>query len=120
MAVSPPLAGMTSAEAKRLIIVGTVGAGVLSAVALYRRGETPSPRIAVGVIGAGVILAALAEVTPGMAGAFGLIMLMTAMFVVGGDAWAGVTQAATGKPPKAASSAASTPSTERRGGGGSF
>lgn len=93
---------MTPPEAKRLVLVGTVAAGTLSAVAAFRRGGTPSPRLAVGVFATGTMLAVAAEVAPAVAGGFAVLMLTAATLVVGGDAWAGIS-AATAAPPKVAS-----------------
>lgn len=86
---------MNPTEAKRLVVVGTVAAGTLSAVAAFRRGGAPSPRLAVGVFATGTMLAVAAEVAPAVAGGFAVLMLTAATFVVGGDAWAGITAATT-------------------------
>lgn len=84
---------MTPAEAKRLVVMGTVGAGTLTAVATLRKGGQVTPRLAVGVFVAGTMLAVGAEVAPGIAGGFAVLMLTTAAFVLGGDAWAGISEA---------------------------
>ena len=84
---------VTPADAKRFVVVGTVGAGTLSAIASFRRGAGVSPRLAVGVFAAGTILAVGAEVAPAIAGGMAVLMLVTAAFVLGGDAWAGITAA---------------------------
>jgi hypothetical protein len=86
-------AAMSQVSAKRLVVVGTIGAGVLTLVAAYRN---PNPkrqpfRVVLGVFIAGVLLAVLAEVAPSLAAGFSMLMLATAAFVVGGDAWAGIT-----------------------------
>lgn len=94
---------MTPPEAKRLVVVGTVAAGTLSAVAAFRRGGAPSPRLAVGVFATGTMLAVAAEVAPAIAGGFAVLMLTAATLVVGGDAWAGITAATTNTTPKVAS-----------------
>src|SRR3546814_10920554 len=46
--------------------------------------------VIVGVFAAGVLLAVLAEVAPKLASGFAMLMLATAAFVVGGDAWEGI------------------------------
>lgn len=91
---------MTPGEAKRLVVVGTVGAGTLAAIASIRRGGGVKPRLAVGVFATGTMLAVGAEVAPSVAGGIAVLMLVTSAFVLGGDAWAGITQATTtdGKP----------------------
>lgn len=81
---------MTGPEAKRMIVLGTIGTGVLTGVAQLRAGKVPSARVGVGVIASGVILAAVAEGAPTLAGAFAALMLVTAAFVAGGGAWAGI------------------------------
>jgi hypothetical protein len=78
---------MNSSEAKRLVLIGTVGTSVLTVATTFRRGKTPSYRIAVGALVVGTILAAGAEVQPKLAASFAMLMLTTAAFVVGGDAW---------------------------------
>lgn len=85
---------MNAPEAKRLVLVGTMGAGVLSTVAAYRNRGGAGVRIAVGVFAAGTMLAVTAEVAPNIAAAFAMLMLITSAFVLGGDAWAGIAEAA--------------------------
>lgn len=101
---------MTPADAKRLVLVGTIGAGSLAAVASFRRGDTPSPRLAIGVFAAGTLLAASAEFAPGLAGGFSVLMLTSSALVLGGDAWAGIAQATSAAPKKVSPPA---PKTER-------
>lgn len=84
---------MTPADAKRLVVVGVVGTGTLSAVAAFRRGDRPSVRLAVGVFAAGTILAVGAELAPDLAAGMAVLALTTSAFVLGADAWAGVAQA---------------------------
>jgi hypothetical protein len=93
---------MTPPEAKRLVVVGTMGAGVLSVVAAYRKSGGASPRIAVGVFATGTMLAVAAELAPGVAGSMAILMLITAAFVIGGDAWAGIAEATSSSAPKVA------------------
>jgi hypothetical protein len=90
---------MTPAQAKRYVLVGTIGAGGLSAIAAFRRGGIPSTRIAIGTVAAGVLLSIAAEVVPDLAGAFALLLLVTAAFVLGGDAWTGISAATAPTPP---------------------
>jgi hypothetical protein len=93
----------SAASGKRLVVVGTIGTGALALIASYRRpdDQRASPfRIVVGTFAAGTILAVVAEVAPGIAGGFAMLMLVTAAFVVGADTWAGVKQVTA--PPAAA------------------
>lgn len=84
---------MNPPQAKRYVLVGVGGAAALAVVDAYRRGETPTPRIGVGAVAAGVVLSVLAEVVPDLAGGFALLMLTAAAFAVGGGAWKGITAA---------------------------
>lgn len=74
--------------------MGTIGTGALAIIAAYRAPNAKrNPfRIAVGVFIAGTLLAALAEVNPKLASAFAMLMLTSAAFVVGGDAWRGISE----------------------------
>jgi len=81
---------MTPADGKRLVLVGTVGTGVIAGVASLKKGTAPSAKIAVGVMVIGVTLAALAEVAPKPAGAIAMTALVSSAFVLGGDAWSGL------------------------------
>jgi hypothetical protein len=86
--------GLASAtEAKRFVLVGVGGTALLAAIGTYRAGKTPTPRIAVGAVSAGVILAVLAEVLPDLAGALALLMLTTAAFVTLRGGWEGIAAA---------------------------
>lgn len=84
---------MTSAQAKRLILVAVVAGGGLAVVRAYSKGESPSARIGLGATMAGVMLSVLAEVKPKIAGGLAMVMLSTAVFYVGGDAWKGISAA---------------------------
>lgn len=93
VAASGPLAGTSPAQAKKIIIVAGVGAGVLSTIAAYRRTTNAPPiRVAAGALAATAILSAVAEFAPQLAAGFAALLLATASFVVGGDAWAAVSQ----------------------------
>jgi hypothetical protein len=91
---------VNTANAKQLVVVSTLGTGLLTVIALYHKGKTPTPRVGVGVIASGVILATVAEVAPEIAAGFAVLMLTTAVFVVGGDAWAGLAAATAATPAK--------------------
>lgn len=78
---------MDTSSAKRLVIVSCASAAALASAAELSRGQFPSARIPVGAIAAGAMLSVLAEVQPKVAGAFAGVILVTAVFVVGGDAW---------------------------------
>lgn len=83
----------SATQAKRFVLVGVGGTAVLATIGTYRAGRTPSPRIAVGAVTAGVILAVLAEVLPDLAGALALLMLTTAAFVTLQGGWEGISAA---------------------------
>lgn len=88
---------MTSDRAKELVVVSMVGTGVLTSISAYHRHSSPSPRIFVGVIAYGAILATVAEAAPDLAGAFAALVLVSAAFVVGPDAWQAITSATTNR-----------------------
>lgn len=85
---------MSPSEAKRIVLISTVGAGMLTTVAAFRKGRGPSLRAATGALIAGTILAAGAELQPDLAAGFALLLVVSAGFAVGGDAFEGI-QAAT-------------------------
>lgn len=82
---------MNAGTAKRMVVVGTLGTGVLTAAAQLHAGKIPSAKVGIGVLASGVILAAVAEAAPTLAGGFAALMLVTAAFVLGGGAWSGIT-----------------------------
>lgn len=84
---------MNSTQAKRFVLVGVGGAGVLAAIGVWRSGKAPQPRLAVGALSVGVVLTVLAEVLPDLAGALALLMLTTAAFVTVRSGWEGITAA---------------------------
>jgi uncharacterized membrane protein YphA (DoxX/SURF4 family) len=84
---------VTGEDAKRIVVVSTGATALLSVAAAYKRGDSPSPRIAVGAITVGTMLAVAAEFAPRLAAAFAALMLTSAVFVLGGDAWQGLTSA---------------------------
>lgn len=74
---------------KGLVIVGTLGAGVVTAVGqVGQTGRLPSTRIAVGSFSAAVLLALLAEAAPDLAGALAAMILVSSIFVFGAPAFA--------------------------------
>lgn len=85
----------TAPDAKRMVIVGVTGAGVLAAVESLRHGEVPSVRIGVGVLASGVFLLGIAEVAPALAAGFSMLLLVTSAFVLGGGAWVGISKITT-------------------------
>lgn len=116
----------SAAQGKKLVLLGTVGTGALALVAAYRPPDTKGKsaaqialeakqrnpfRIMVGVFVAGTMLAALAEVQPKLAAAFSMLMLTTAAFVVGGDAWQGIASVTRVEPIDPKSALANVPKT---------
>lgn len=89
---------MTRDQAKRYVIVSTVGVGTLGAVKAFRTGSGPTARQAFGVVASGAMLAILAELAPGIAGGLAILALTTAALVLGGDAWQGITTATKPEP----------------------
>lgn len=86
----------TTAEAKKTVLLGTIGTGVLTSIAVVTKtASLPGPRIGVGVFVTGVLLSGMAEFLPSLAAGFAALMLVTAMFVLGGPAWAGISNIST-------------------------
>lgn len=83
---------MTSTEAKKLVVMASAGTAALSAIKAAKSGSVPARRMVIGALIVAVALAGLAEYQPSMAGAFATLMLVTALFVLGGDAVAGISQ----------------------------
>lgn len=76
------------AHAKELVIVGLVGAGVVSAIGqVGKTNGLPSSRIGYGVFIAMALLSLLAEFAPSVAATFAMLILATAVFVYGGPAF---------------------------------
>jgi hypothetical protein len=81
---------MDTAQAKRLVVVSCASAAAVASLADLATGTFPSARIPVGAFAAGAALTLLAEVAPQLAGGFAAVILVTAVFVVGGKAWPNV------------------------------
>lgn len=82
---------LANSQAKRVVLVSVAGVGVLSTVAYVKRNDSlPPPRLIAGVFVSGVILAGIAEFQPSIAKGLAAVMLVTAAFAIGGDAWQGV------------------------------
>lgn len=87
------------AAARRLALVAVGGAAAIAAVAEMANNRPPRLRIAVGAVTAGTLLAVMAEASPRLASAFAALILATAVFGVGGDAWRGINRYLTGGTP---------------------
>lgn len=73
---------MSSAAAKRIVLVALVVAGgTATARELIEHGALPSVRVPLGAFVAGVMLAGLAEFAPDLAATFALVALTTALLV---------------------------------------
>lgn len=83
---------MNAAEAKKLVILSAAGTATFSAIKAARSGNVPARRMVVGSLVVAIALSAVAEFQPDAAGAFAALMLVTAVFVLGGDAAAGITK----------------------------
>lgn len=94
---------MESAQAKRIVLLGTIGSGILAAVGsvdlTHDKGALlPSTRIPFGVFLTGALLAGAAEFAPDIAAGIASLMLVTTMFVIGAPAWSRLTVSPSGKP----------------------
>lgn len=83
---------MNSGQAKRLVVVGTVGTvGIAALSHVATEQSLPSARIAIGGFAVGIMLGLMAEVWPQGAGGLALVMLVSTAFVVGAPAWSSIT-----------------------------
>lgn len=89
---------MDTTQAKRYVILGAAGATAVASLNSISKGEWPSARIPLGGFVAGAMLAAMAEVWPNGAAGFALVLLTTAVFVVGGDAWSNLARTLSNRP----------------------
>lgn len=76
---------MTESKAKTLAVVAVGAAGVLASLEHLAQGDRPPLSILVGAGVAGVLLLALAEASPGLAGGFALLLLVGALLRNGVD-----------------------------------
>lgn len=74
---------MNEGQAKRIVVGSLVVAGGISAARDLTNGKVPRLRIFLGTLGAGVVLAMVADLAPDLAGMFALLMLSTAVFSAG-------------------------------------
>lgn len=77
--------GGAAGNAKTLAIVSVLVAGGLATAADFGKGELPPLRIYTGVAFAGFVLAIMAELSPELSTAFSLLVLLSSVFVWGGD-----------------------------------
>lgn len=74
---------MNSASAKSTALGCVIGAGAIASVSSITKSEVPPMSIAVGVIVAGAMLLALADVAPDLAAGFGALVLVGSIFKSG-------------------------------------
>lgn len=75
----------TTSQAKGLVIGATAGAGVLASLASIADSKPPSIRIAVGATIVAVVLYAIADWAPELAGMLALVVLTGAILTNGTD-----------------------------------
>ena len=68
---------MTTAEAKRIILLAAVALVALSTVREVRKGELPAPRVVIGAFGMAIILNMLAGPAPKVAGGLAAVLVTT-------------------------------------------
>ena len=79
---------MTPEQAKRIVIVGMAGTGLVSFVGYVgTKKSLPSSRILAGTFISAVLLSVLAEPAPKVAGGIAATSLVASLFVFGGPAW---------------------------------
>lgn len=78
---------MSPDSARRMIVGGLLIAGSLSVVEDVSRGQRPQLRTGVGIVVAGVLLAAVAGPLPDLAGALGALIGVAAVLSTGAEAF---------------------------------
>jgi hypothetical protein len=100
-----------SAQEQQVVTASVIGTGVFSALGyVHRKHSFPPVKIAAGTIAVGALLSLFGEYAPKAAAAFASVMLVTAVFVVGGDAWAGIAAGIGSSDPAPTGPPAGTPS----------
>jgi hypothetical protein len=79
-------------SAKHLVIASVVVTGVLASVKDVSRGQMPRAKVALGLVVAGVMLGALADVQPQLAGSFAALLLVSSLVNTGGAAFAAISK----------------------------
>jgi len=80
-------------QAKRYVVGSLLVAGVLTTTRDLAAGRPPQLRTVIGLAVAGVVLGVAADVQPGIAGGFALLLLISSIFVTGADALAAIREA---------------------------
>lgn len=91
---------MNTGQAKQTIIFAVFVSALLASVKPVQKGQAPDIRIALGAAMLAVMLLGLAEFQPQLAGAFGLLVLISSMFAVGPDVYDTLTVATGHQPEK--------------------
>lgn len=101
---------MTEDQARNLVLVGTFGAAGVTALGQVTRTKAlPSSRLLVGAAAAALILSLVLEVSPDLAAGLAALMLVTALFVLGGPAWSGIAAITSPPQPTATTGAPAAP-----------
>lgn len=87
----------SAANAKKLIFTAVIIAMLIASAEDIANGKAPDVKIFIGGAFVLVVLLAAADASPNTAKAFGLMVLVTAVFVRGGNAYAAITKALNNK-----------------------
>lgn len=86
---------MNAQQAKRLVLLALPVVGIAATLRhLREQGRPPSVTVPIGTFAAAVMLAIVAEVAPGLAGAFAMLALVTAA-LLSVELWRGIRAATT-------------------------
>lgn len=89
------MAAMTSDRAQGLIVTAFGVSASLVLVKAFAADDVPPARFVIGTTVAAVMLAALAQVLPDLAGGLAVLILVTSVVVYGGPAWKIITDRVT-------------------------
>lgn len=76
-----------------MVVASLVVTGSLVLVRDLAKGTLPKPRVPLGLAIGGVVMAIGAEVSPELVGPFAALVLVSAVFVVGGEAFTAISRA---------------------------
>lgn len=89
---------MSKLDAKTLAPVSVAVAASLAIIGTWSKGQTAPGRIFIGAVVSGIILGVTAEIAPELSAAFSVLLLVSSLFVYGGDGLAAIIRAV-GPPP---------------------
>lgn len=83
---------MSPAQARRYVVVGVLGVGVVTTMNAFSEGHPPTIRTGIGLAALAVMLGIGAELAPELAAGFAVLALVTSLFVQGGPTFAAISR----------------------------